>query len=132
LEETCVLQIDRARFEELLRANPRVSQNLMRILSARLRAANARIQALSRLDVKQRVARQLLIFADKYGAPDAHGSILIQIRLTQADIADLVGATRERVNQVLGEMRRARLLEMDSTNHFTLYAREQLEALVAA
>lgn len=132
LEETRVLKIDRAGFEELLRAQPRVAQNLMRILSARLRAANERIQALSRLDVKQRVARQLLLFAIKYGQTRADGAVLIQIRLTQANLADLVGATRERVNQVLGEMRRARWIEMDGSGYITLCARDQLNAIVGA
>ena len=120
LEDTLVLWIDRKAFQNLLVTMPHVSQNLMRILSARLRAANERIQAMSRLDVKRRVLRQLMIFANKYGARLADGTVLIQIRLTQANIADLIGATRERVNQVIGELRRGGQIRVDSTNHITL------------
>ncbi len=126
MEETVCLWLAHAAFQELLLTTPPVSQNLMRILSARLRAANERIQAMSRLDVKHRIARQLVVFANRYGARDAHGHIVIQIRLTQAELADLVGATRERVNQVLGELRREELIEIDAANHITLRAPEML------
>lgn len=131
LEATDVLWIDRAAFQELLTAMPRVSQNLMRILSARLRAANERIQAFARLDVKLRVVRQLLIFADKYGKRREDGSVLIQIRLTQGDLADLIGATRERVNQGIGELRRAGLVFVDASNSISLCEPETLAQMVA-
>ncbi|MBI4674001.1 MAG: Crp/Fnr family transcriptional regulator [Chloroflexi bacterium] len=84
---------------------------------------------MSRLDVKHRIVRQLLVFANRYGKRDAHGHIVIQIRLTQGDLADLGGATRERVNQVIGELRRADLIEIDSSNHITLRAPETLAHL---
>lgn len=129
LEETDVLWIEGAAFQELLTTTPRVAQNVMRILSARLRAANERIQAFARLDVKLRVARQLLIFADKYGARRA-GGVTLQLRLTQGDLADLVGATRERVNQGLGELRRAGLIFIDSNNVITLCDLDALTRLV--
>lgn len=130
MEETVSLWLARAAFQELLLTTPRVSQNLMRILSTRLRAANERIQAMSRLDVKHRIARQLLVFANRYGERDAHGRVVIQIRLTQGDLADLVGATRERVNQVLGELRREDLIEIDAASHITLCAPELLATWV--
>ncbi len=131
LEETDVLWLDCAGFQELLTTMPRIAQNLTRILSARLRAANERIQAFARLDVKLRVVRQLLIFADKYGTRCPDGSVLIQIRLTQSDLADLIGATRERVNQGLGELRRAGLIQILPNNHVLAREPETLARLVA-
>ena len=43
----------------------------------------------------------MLAFAEKYGRSGASGDTLIPVRLTQGDIADLVGASRKRVNQVM-------------------------------
>jgi CRP/FNR family cyclic AMP-dependent transcriptional regulator len=58
------------------------------------------IQALATLDVDGRVARQLLAFAEKYGH-EKDGATQLRIVLTQSDIADLVGASRKRVNQAM-------------------------------
>jgi CRP/FNR family cyclic AMP-dependent transcriptional regulator len=55
---------------------------------------------LATLDVNGRVARQLLAFAEKYPR-EKDGVTQISITLTQGDIADLVGASRKRVNQAM-------------------------------
>ncbi|OQY81427.1 MAG: hypothetical protein B6D41_19700 [Chloroflexi bacterium UTCFX4] len=57
--------------------------------------------------------------------------MLIQIRLTQSDLADLIGATRERVNQGLGELRRAGLIQILPNNHVLAREPETLARLVA-
>lgn len=101
IEHTQLLWMDRQNFERANAEIPQLARNLNRILAGRLRMANEQIQALASLDVYGRVARQILAFADTYGRPEADGSILIPIRLTQSDIADLVGASRKRVNQVM-------------------------------
>ena len=67
----------------------------MRILSRRLRLANVRIQAHCTLDVYGLVAFQILEFAELYGEAQANGDRFIPIRLTQSDMAQLVGWKRE-------------------------------------
>jgi CRP/FNR family cyclic AMP-dependent transcriptional regulator len=69
-------------------------------MTARVRLSDQMIQALATLDVNGRVARQLLAFAEKYGL-EKDGMTQIRIALTQGDIADLVGASRKRVNQAM-------------------------------
>jgi alkanesulfonate monooxygenase SsuD/methylene tetrahydromethanopterin reductase-like flavin-dependent oxidoreductase (luciferase family) len=96
LEETRVVWMDREAFQEALQTMPAISMNLVRILAARVRLANELIQALASLDVYGRVARQLLAFAERYGEPLPSGEVTIPIKLTQGDIADLVGASRKR------------------------------------
>jgi len=77
-----------------------VTRNLVKIMTARVRLSDQLIQALATLDVNGRVARQLLAFAEKYG-DRRDGMTYIHITLTQGDIADLVGASRKRVNQAM-------------------------------
>src|SRR5215210_3386395 len=73
-EQTTVLWLDRMNFQESMRTMPAIALNLLRILSARLRLANERIQALCTLDVYGRVARQIQSFARQYGQRDARTS----------------------------------------------------------
>jgi CRP/FNR family cyclic AMP-dependent transcriptional regulator len=101
LEDSLLLWMDRATFQTMLDDFPPVARNLVRILSARVRLSDQLIQSLATLDVYGRVARQLLAFAEKYGRPGVGGEITIPIRLTQGDMAELVGASRKRVNQVM-------------------------------
>ena len=125
LEESLLLWMDKAAFQGCLREVPQISQNLVRILSGRVRLANELIQALATLDVYGRVARQLLAFAEKYGHPEASGEISIPICLTQGDISELVGASRKRVNQVMVAFKEQGLLT-DAEGKITIRSREGL------
>jgi CRP/FNR family transcriptional regulator, cyclic AMP receptor protein len=125
LEDSLLLWMDKAAFQEALRALPTVAQNLVRILSARVRLANELIQALAALDVYGRVARQLLAFADKYGRSEGE-AVLIPISLTQGDIADLVGASRKRVNQVMVFFREQEFISATTTGKIVVQNRAGL------
>ena len=100
LETSLMLWMDKTTFSYMLDNFPPVARNLVKILSARVRLSDQLIQALATLDVNGRVARQLLAFAEKYGR-EKDGVTQIRITLTQGDIADLVGASRKRVNQAM-------------------------------
>ncbi len=120
-EPTVVAFLDRTAFWELLRSFPKLSYNLAGILSRRLRLANATIEALATLDVHGRVARQILAFAQEYGVRGTNGSLRIPLRLTQTDLAGLVGASRVRVNQVLVSYKRRRYITVDRQYCITVH-----------
>jgi CRP/FNR family cyclic AMP-dependent transcriptional regulator len=120
LEPCQLLWLDREAFLQHLRTYPALAYNVLRVLSRRLRLADERIQALSTLDVAGRVAGQLAAFAQEYGEEVPGEGLRISFRLTQSDLADLVGASRERVNQVLGVLRRAELIEIDQQLFITV------------
>jgi CRP/FNR family cyclic AMP-dependent transcriptional regulator len=77
------------------------------------------IQALATLDVNGRVARQLLAFAEKYGR-QKDGVTQIRIVLTQSDIADLVGASRKRVNQTMVLLKERGIIDTDSDGRIAI------------
>jgi len=126
LEETTILWMDNANFREMLQTIPSVALNLTRVLANRVRLANEQIQSLANLDVYGRVARQLLAFSDKYGEANVEGDVMIPLRLTQTDLADLVGASRKRVNQVIVNFKKQGLISIDSDYHVTVHHREPL------
>ena len=127
LEESVLLWMGRATFQASLREMPAMTLNLVNILSRRLRLANAHAQSLSRLDVHGRVAGQLLAFAREYGeeSPDG-GGVRIPLRLTQSDLAGLVGASRVRVNQALGFYRKRNQVSVDRDNRLVVRDPEAL------
>jgi CRP/FNR family cyclic AMP-dependent transcriptional regulator len=67
-----------------------------------------------------------LAFAERYGRPTTDGEIRIPIALTQSDVADLVGASRKRVNQVMVAFKSQGLISTDAEGHIILYDSEGL------
>lgn len=104
LEKTTFVWMDRVTFRAGLTESATLARNLAEILSKRLRLTNANLLSLAALDVPGRVASQLLALANEYGQETPEG-IRIPIKLTQSDLAALVGASRVRVNQALGYFR---------------------------
>lgn len=127
LEPCRLLWLDRATFQASVETMPGLALNLLRLLSARLRQANERIQILATLDVAGRVARQLAAFADAYGVPAPASGVRIPLRLTQADLADIVGASRERVNQAMVELKQRGIVAVDAEHRVTVLDRAGLE-----
>jgi len=112
MEETHVLTLQREDFMELLEAYPHLAKGVIATLTARVRYTTQYAENLTFLDVEGRVAQRLLELADQYGIQTA-GGLEVAVQLTQSDLASLVGATRERVNKVLGAFRDQGLIELD-------------------
>jgi CRP/FNR family cyclic AMP-dependent transcriptional regulator len=125
LESSLMLWMDKVTFSHMLENFPPVARNLVKILSARVRLSDQLIQALATLDVNGRVARQLLAFAEKYGHLK-NGATQIRIVLTQSDIADLVGASRKRVNQTMVLFKEQSLIDTDTEGRIAIRDSEGL------
>ena len=125
LEDSLMLWMDKVTFNYILDNFPPIARNLVKILSARVRLSDQMIQSLATLDVNGRVARQLLAFAERYGR-DAEGMVKIRITLTQSDIADLVGASRKRVNQTRVYFKEEGLVSMDADGRINIHSKEGL------
>ena len=130
LEKATLVWIDRNTFERLRRELPAITENLLRLMARRLRLANAQLQAIATLDVHGRVARQLLALADALGEEMPDGGVRIPLRITQSDLASLVGATRVRVNEVVVGFTRRNFIAVDSKHRITIHDRDELDAYV--
>ncbi|MCU1634658.1 MAG: Crp/Fnr family transcriptional regulator [Micrococcaceae bacterium] len=86
----------------LLETRPELSPRLLQALARRLRRTNELLADLVFSDVPGRVAKALLDLADRFGTPATDG-ILVAHELTQEELAQLVGASRETVNKALSE-----------------------------
>ena len=125
LEPCTLLWIARANLQDCLQRMPLLSLNLVQILARRLRVATTQIQLLTAQDLYGRVAHLLLTLAAEYGEP-VEGGLCIPLRLSQTDLAGLAGASRARVNQVLGYYRDRGHISMDTQYRITIHHQEAL------
>jgi len=85
-----------------LRERPEVSMHMLRALVMRLRRSNDVVADLVFTDVPGRVAKNLLDLADRFGTQEPDG-LHVHHDLTQEELAQLVGASRETVNKALAD-----------------------------
>jgi len=100
--ETQVLGLGNDSLTGLLSGRPEVAKSLLAALAKRLRRTNAQLADLVFTDVPGRVAKALLDLSVRFGRP-ADGGILVSHELTQEELAQLVGASRETVNKALAD-----------------------------
>jgi CRP-like cAMP-binding protein len=85
-----------------LTGRPDVSRQLLRALARRLRRTNENLADLVFSDVPGRVAKALLDLSERFGRPTDDG-LRVAHDLTQEELAQLVGASRETVNKALAD-----------------------------
>ncbi|WP_088819166.1 Crp/Fnr family transcriptional regulator [Kytococcus aerolatus] len=117
-----LLSLAHEHLQGFLEANPNASVALLGALAHRLRRTNDNVADLVFTDVPGRVAKALLDLAQRFGVDDGTG-LLVRHELTQEELAQLVGASRETVNKALAdfvargwirlEARAVRLLEVE-------------------
>lgn len=105
MEPMAVWMLFRDDFRRVVQEIPGMAIGIIECLSARLRQTTQYAEQMVFLDVPGRVARELLQLAGRYGTRGDDGSILIDLPLTQGELATMVGATRESVNKVLAHFR---------------------------
>ncbi len=101
LEKVECYTLQRSDFQNAILNNPKIAILVLEALSKRLRNTNNMVEDLIFLDVYGRVAKKLLELADAHGVKTEEG-VIIDVRLTQQELASMVGASRESVNKVLG------------------------------
>lgn len=102
ITESTLASLDHDDLRPLLLAQPTVAAQLLRALAQRLRRTNEAMADLVFSDVPGRVAKALLDLAERFGDESAEG-VLVRHDLTQEELAQLVGASRETVNKALSE-----------------------------
>lgn len=100
--ETQLMGLGNDSLTSLLTGRPEVAKALLAALAKRLRRTNEHLADLVFTDVPGRVAKALLDLANRFGRPVEEG-VLVAHDLTQEELAQLVGASRETVNKALAD-----------------------------
>ena len=99
---TELLTLDHNQLMTFVESHPQLAKHKRRALAQRLRRTNTALADLVFSDVPGRVAKALLDLADRFGSPTDDG-VHVPHDLTQEELAQLVGASRETVNKSLAE-----------------------------
>jgi CRP-like cAMP-binding protein len=93
-------------FQALVESRPALAMEMIQGLTDRVRNLRRRVQGLTFKDVPARLAETLLTIAESHGERCPHGGEYDLRRITQQDLADLVGASRSFVSTLVNEMKR--------------------------
>lgn len=112
-EPSEVLTLSREHFLEIVGKHPNILLKMTTVLSKRLRKANELIHSLAFFDVYGKVARLLLNLAAERGRITDQGTV-IDMRLTQQELAELAGMTRETMARTLRDFQQAGCIRIES------------------
>lgn len=101
IEKVECYTLQRSDFQKAIMKNPKIAIQVLEGLSKRLRNTDNMVEDLIFLDVYGRVAKKLLELSEVHGRKVDDG-VYIDVRLTQQELASMVGASRESVNKVIG------------------------------
>ena len=118
IEASTFLVLTHNAFERSLEQVPRIANLVMRCLAERVREADRKIGTLALMDVYGRVASTLLELA-VYN----DGKLMVGEKLSQQDLANMVGASREMVNRILKDLSDRGFISIES-KEITIVNRE--------
>jgi len=121
---TTLLSVRKADFKELLQQHVELYDALLRLNCRRLRIMFNLVEDLNTRPLSARLAKNILMLAKAYGINQGD-EVRIGLQLAQEDLAQLVGASRQRVNQELKELEREGALRIEPTRIVVL-SREKL------
>lgn len=112
LTTTCALRIDPHSFRAILVEHPQVALRVLDDVVGRLAQARSDVGQQSTSTVAQRVATTLLRLADKLGQErSGDRGTLLQLPLSRADLAGMVGSTAESVSRVMSRLRKEGIID---------------------
>ena len=127
LEECEMAVVDKRAFDGLLAVSPGVAIRLLAVLAGRVRELTLRIEDRAFLDVPARLAKQLLWLAGNHGT-ESNAGVRLELKLSQQELGEFIGATRESVNKYLRDWTRNGLIKHER-EHLDILDLEALRAI---
>jgi CRP-like cAMP-binding protein len=125
--ETTLLVVRKPDFKDLLARHAELYDALLRLNCRRLRLMFDTIEDLNTRPLASRLAKQILVLARAYGVQEGD-EIRIGLQLAQEDLAQLLGASRQRVNQELKSLEREGAVRVEPTRLVVLDRDRLMEA----
>lgn len=105
----CRLMVfERRDFLPLVYSRPEIAQKLIEVLCARLRNTSRQVEEVMFLDLSHKLARTILRFSNDKAAPGKR-----KVLLTQSEIAQIIGASRESTNKQLREWEERKWIRLE-------------------
>ncbi|MCX7173090.1 MAG: Crp/Fnr family transcriptional regulator [Proteobacteria bacterium] len=130
LVPTTLFTLGKNEFLESLEKCPAISIRLIRTLVNRLRMMDSFIEDVIFLDAAERIAKRIIALARLFGVQGDKDEIRIDLKVSQQELANLVGITRESVNKQFREWEKSGVIALDK-GCLILSQPQFLETLVA-
>jgi CRP/FNR family transcriptional regulator, cyclic AMP receptor protein len=130
VSQSTLLALDGKKFLDFLIGNRAAVSIILATLSHRLRQTDSLLEDSCFLNLSARVAKNLKTLAERFGEPSESG-IRIQLKLTQSELAHMVGATRESINKELRQLRDEGVIRLDAQT-ITIVAPLRLQLRIPA
>lgn len=127
MENTTSVELDRAGLDAILASNAQVAYQFARALITRWRGLQAKVEQLVFKDVGSKLAELLLRLGSEHGIEHRRGLVLA-IKITHQEMANLIGSTRETVSLTLSQFKRKGLIQTEGRK-VILTDREGLRSL---
>ena len=124
VETAKVLILDRDAWTTLMQEDSAFNAAVLRSVAGMVRRLTDQASDFAFLDLHGRVAKLIVGFADERGRPFDEG-VVLDLHLTQTDIARMVGGSRQSVNQILRALEDRGYIELQRQSIYV----KQLEAL---
>ena len=121
-----LMAILRRDFLDLMNRESQLASHLLRLVCARLRATNEMVEDAAFLSLPARLTKRLLNLASVQGERTANG---IALRISQSDLAQIMGTSRESINKHLQRWRKEGSIAL-GRSRVTLVKRQELQDLV--
>jgi len=127
MTDCSLLVLDRRDFLPLVEHYPDMALKLIAVLCERLRHTSEHMEDVLFLEVPARLARRLLVLAHDHGEPTSQG-VRIDFRLSQQEIGNMIGISRESINKQFSEWRKSGLISVENS-FITLKNESQLRRI---
>ncbi|MEM9342360.1 MAG: Crp/Fnr family transcriptional regulator [Pseudomonadota bacterium] len=122
-EPTVVLKVSNGDVLAAVRSSPELGVDLIRLAGQRLRFMNGQIGEQAFLPISARLARKIIYLLDETSKAETD-----VLPMSQANLAEFIGATREAVSKTLGEWKREGVIDI-SRGEIKVLDRETLEII---
>lgn len=95
------LTLSKTALMKLIEARPLVREAVIRFLCQRVREADQQLEGIALYPIEARLARFFVAAARQKGGPDVEGTVVIDLPISQSELALLIGASRPKVNAAL-------------------------------
>jgi CRP-like cAMP-binding protein len=113
--ETTIVCVAKADFRKILASHVELYEAMLRLHARRIRQLFGLVEDLNTLPLRARLAKQLTHLVRSYGVPSLadNREVRIGLHLAQEELAQLLGASRQRVNQELKAMEREEIIRIE-------------------
>jgi CRP/FNR family transcriptional regulator, cyclic AMP receptor protein len=112
MDSSITVEVSREALDELLRSDGGAAYKFARALIARRKDLESRVEQLIFKDVGAKLAELLLSLGQEHGVSDQRG-LVVGLKITHQEMANLIGSTRETVSLTLSQFKRKGLIQTD-------------------